>query len=54
MTNGPIEPSADLREMAAFWRQTYIALTNEGFTEAQALRIMAEIIRASFGQASGS
>ena len=41
---GPTEPSADLRELASMLRQTYIALTNEGFTESQALTIIGEII----------
>jgi hypothetical protein len=49
MTNSPTEPSAILREAAAFYWQTFVALTNEGFTEAQALQIIAEIIRAGFG-----
>lgn len=49
MSNSPVEPSAVLREAASFWRQTYIALTNEGFTEDQALVILAHIIRSQLG-----
>jgi len=45
----PIEPSADLRQMASATRQIYIALTNEGFTEQQALIIVGQIISASSG-----
>jgi len=41
---GPTEPTADLRQMASLLRQTFIALVNEGFTEAQALKIVGEII----------
>ncbi len=40
----PIEPSADLRQMASAMRQAYIALTSEGFTEQQALIIIGQII----------
>ncbi len=45
----PIEPSADLRQMASATHQIYIALTNEGFTEQQALIIVGQIISASSG-----
>ncbi len=47
----PTEPSADLRQMASSMRQAYIALTNEGFTEQQALTIIGQILSA---YASGS
>ncbi len=50
MNNGPIEPSADLRELANTLRQTYVALTQEGFTEEQALFIIGQIIAANGGQ----
>jgi len=46
MSNGPIEPAADLREMANILRQYFIALTQEGFTEHQALQIIGTTIAA--------
>lgn len=39
-----IEPSADLREAANYMRQWFIALTDQGFTEDQALRIISGAI----------
>lgn len=42
--NGPTEPSADLRGMASSLWQMYVALTLEGFSEAQALTIIGQII----------
>lgn len=47
--NGPIEPSADLRELASALRQTYVALTQEGFDERQALIIIGQILAANGG-----
>lgn len=44
----PIEPSSDIRQMANFWRQTFLALTQAGFTEEEALIIIGHIIRGSF------
>lgn len=44
MDRAPIEPSADLRHMASTLRQTYIALTAEGFTETEALLIIGQIL----------
>lgn len=49
MSNGPVEPSADLRTMAQFLRQTFIALTLEGFTEQQALTIIGQIVFSQLG-----
>lgn len=49
MSNGPIEPSADLRQLANVLRQTYLALMQEGFTEAEALAIIGQIISANMG-----
>jgi len=43
------EPSADLRHLASVLRQTYIALTNEGFSEAQALSIIAGMLAKNGG-----
>jgi hypothetical protein len=42
--NGPREPSAQLRTAAAQMRDLFIALTNEGFTEIQALRILGSML----------
>lgn len=38
--NGPTEPAADQRAAASFMWQMFVALTNEGFTEHQALTIL--------------
>lgn len=40
MTNGPIEPNAEMRGIAATLRQYYLALVQEGFTDQQALTII--------------
>jgi hypothetical protein len=45
--NGPREPSSDLRQLASTLHQTFIALTNEGFTEQQALVIIGQILAAA-------
>jgi hypothetical protein len=47
MSAAPTEPSADLRAMASFCWQTFVALKSEGFTEAQALTIVGELLRAT-------
>lgn len=44
MTNGPVEPRADLRVSANELRQYFIALVGEGFTEKQALQIVGAIL----------
>jgi len=44
----PTEPSADLRQLASIYHQMFIALTQEGFTEQQALLIIGQNIAASF------
>jgi len=51
--NGPIEPSADMRQMAAAFREIYVALTLEGFTVPEALAIIGHIIASNNGR-SGS
>jgi hypothetical protein len=45
--SGPEEPSADLRQAASAVRQMFVALTNEGFTEQQALVIVGQVLSAS-------
>lgn len=40
MSNAPIEPSADMRELAHNLREMFIALVAEGFSETQALTII--------------
>jgi hypothetical protein len=47
MTNGPIEPAADLRTMANMIRQAFLALLQEGFTEHQALVIVGQLVTAN-------
>jgi hypothetical protein len=46
----PIEPSADSRALAHAFREMFIALTSEGFTERQALQIIAEMMRMQGGE----
>lgn len=50
--NGPIEPSANMREMANNLRQMYLALVYEGFTEQQALIVIGQILGAARGSSS--
>lgn len=42
----PVEPSADLRTVAHTLRETFVALTAEGFTDQQALVIIGQILAA--------
>jgi hypothetical protein len=51
--NAPREPSADLRNLASMLYQTFIALTNEGFTEQQALVIIGQLLYANSGGGEG-
>lgn len=44
MSNGPIEPSADLRAFARMSYEMFVALAAEGFTERQALTIIGQVI----------
>lgn len=45
------EPPANFRQMARTFRDMYIALVKEGFSEAQALRIVGEMVTASIASA---
>ena len=47
--NGPVEPSAAMREFAGNRRQMYVALCDQGFTEHEALQIVGITIASSFG-----
>jgi hypothetical protein len=47
MTNGPIEPNADIRVFAKTMQQMFVALVQEGFTERQALIIIGQILAAN-------
>lgn len=44
---GPTEASGDMRTAAAGMYQIFVALTTSGFTERQALMIIAEVVAAS-------
>ena len=46
------EPSSDARTFAGAVRQMFVALTDEGFTEAQALSLVGTILAANTGGAS--
>lgn len=52
MSNGsiPTEPAADLRSFASQMRQMFVALAAEGFTEAQALTVIGDLLRGSLGR----
>lgn len=47
--NPKTEPNAELREFANFAWQTYTALTDEGFSEMQALIIIGNMVRPNKG-----
>ncbi len=47
MSNGPMEPNADMRTFAANLRQMYVAMTNEGFTPNEALTVIGTVLSAS-------
>ncbi len=42
-----VEPSADVRQIANTWRQVYVALAEQGFTEYQALTLIGHMIAAA-------
>lgn len=48
-SQGPVEPAADLRELARTLRQMYAALIAEGFSEDQALKVIGQILAANRG-----
>lgn len=51
--SGGIEPSAELRTAAHALREMYVALTAEGFTEAQTLQIIGYSIATGSGGGGG-
>jgi len=50
VSNGPVEPSADMRQLARACRDMYDALLLEGFDERQALTMLGYVIGANRGQ----
>lgn len=46
---GPMEPSSDIRTFANTMRQMFMALTLEGFSEAEALTFVGQAIASMFG-----
>lgn len=46
MANSEMEPNAELRQMAAQLRQMYVALTDQGFNDQQALVIIGQVLSA--------
>ena len=56
MTGPPfpdVEPTDGHREFAQQMRQTYVALQQEGFTQAEAMQIVATVIAAGIKGATG-
>lgn len=49
MSNGPVEPSSDARQMAKAVRDVFLALLAEGFNEKQALIIIGQMMAAGQG-----
>lgn len=47
MNNGPVEPSADMRQLANAYHQFFVALTQEGFTVPQALQLIGTALSAT-------
>lgn len=43
----PIEPHADIRQLAAVYRQMYVAFTEVGFTPAEALALIGQAVAAA-------
>ena len=47
MTGGPTEPNADMRVLATTLWQMFVALTQEGFSEQQALVVIGQMLAAN-------
>lgn len=47
---GPVEPSSDVRQWAQIVRQSYVALVNEGFTPAESLFLIGQLILGAQGK----
>jgi hypothetical protein len=52
MSNGPVEPTADMRAFAGICWQMFNALRLEGFSETQALVVIGQVIQAQLGGGS--
>lgn len=48
-----MEPNAEMRQMAKTCWQMYQALTQQGFTDVQAMQLLGETIRAQIERGSG-
>lgn len=48
--NGPTEPAAEFRQLASVYWQMFVALHQEGFSEAQALAVVGHVIAAAMGK----
>ena len=46
----PIEPSAEMRQLANVLRQMYVALLDQGFTVPEALQIIGYTLAANAGK----
>lgn len=47
--NTPTTPKSDTRLMAAAWRQLFVACTQAGFTDEQAMEILLVVLDNSWG-----
>ena len=52
MSQPKMEPHAEMRSVANWMRQMYVALIDEGFTEQQALVLLGQTVTASIGKGS--
>jgi hypothetical protein len=50
--SAPQDPMTALAEGAAHLHEIFLAYVNAGFTEAQALHLVGQVLAASFGRAS--
>lgn len=52
--NEPVkrEPAAQFRQAAAVWRQMYLALVDEGFSDQQSLVILGQVVAANMRPSS--
>lgn len=50
--HGPVEPPAEMRTLALTLRQMYVALVEQGFTEAEAMQIVGVTVATTLGGGS--